>query len=351
MTGKTGKGMSNVTEFETQFAKLLKVKYAIAVNSGTSALHACLAAIGVEGKEVIMSALCPAMDAFAIIHAGGTPVFADVDLETHLVTESTLARCITSKTRAIIAVALHGLPCDMDPIMRLANSWGCYVIEDRAQALLGRYKTGEIKADAECYSFEQKKHMTTGSEGGMIVSNNPELAQKARKFAGIGYKHMTAEAGRTSLSASTYQRPDYARFDTIGLNYRMSEVQAAVGLSVLPRLGNLVLQRQMIGYLWQEALGCQLQPHNYDADNVFYSAAWVYQGDWVGFYQEFVKRGGDGFYAMPLPAYQEPALDGFKLRPNCPNAAALQKRIIAFKTHYADLEEAKRQTKILKELL
>lgn len=345
--------MSSVTEFETQFAKLLKVKYAIAVNSGTSALHACLAAIDVRGHEVIMPALCPAMDAFAIIHAGGTPVFADVDLEAHLVTESTLARCITSKTKAIIAVALHGLPCDMDPIMRLANSWGCYVIEDCAQALLGRYKEGYAgtKADFGCFSFEQKKHMTTGSEGGMIVSNNPELAQKARKFAGIGYKHMTAEAGRTSLSASTYQRPDYARFDTIGLNYRMSEVQAAVGLSVLPRLGNLVLQRQMIGYLWQGALGCQLQPHNYDADNVFYSAAWVYPGNWIGLYEEFCKRGGDGFYAMPLPAYQEPALDGFKLRRDCPNADTLQRQIVAFKTHYADLEEAKRQTRILKELL
>lgn len=343
--------MPNVPEFERQFAETLKVSHAIAVNSGTSALHAALMAIDVKGHEVIMPALCPAMDAFAIIHAGGIPVFADVDPETQLVTEKTLAPCIRPEiTKAIIAVALHGLPCDMDPIMFMARSWGVTVIEDCAQALLGRYKEGYAgtKADLGCYSFEQKKHLTTGSEGGMIVSNDDELATRVRKFAGIGYKHMTADSGRTSLSAKDYQNPDYARFDTIGLNYRMSEVQAVVGLTVLPKIGEIVLNRQMVGYLWQEAVGCQLQPHPYDADNVFYSAAYVYDGDWIDLYNRFCAKGGDGFYALPLPAYLEPALKGFPA--SCPVAERLQKQVICFKTHYT-ITEAQRQTEILKECL
>src|SRR5207244_916890 len=126
----------------------------------------------------------------------------------------------------------------------------------------------------------------------------------------IGYKHMTADMGRTSLSAATFQRPDYERFDTIGLNYRMSEIQAAFGLVKLEELDRDVEQRKEIGLLWQSVLG-PLQPRNYPAENVFYSAAWDsgLTGDrWLDFYNRFCRAGGDGFYAMPKCAYQEPAL-------------------------------------------
>ena len=142
----------------------------------------------------------------------------------------------------------------------------------------------------------------------MIVTNRSNLATRARKFSGIGYKHMTAEAGRTSLSASTFQRPDYERFDTIGLNYRMSEIQANYGLVKLEEIDASVELRKAIGLMWTSVLG-PLQPHAYDAENVFYSAAWDYPGDdWLGFYQRFCAAGGDAFYAMPKCAYEEPAL-------------------------------------------
>src|SRR6185312_12324510 len=113
--------MNPVTEFESAFARFIKAKYAIAVNSGTSALHAALVACEVKGCDVIMPALCPAMDAFAIIHAGGRPVFADVDPFTGLVTAETIKAVLTVKTKGVIAVHLHGLSCDMDPILKLAN--------------------------------------------------------------------------------------------------------------------------------------------------------------------------------------------------------------------------------------
>ena len=341
-----------VTEFERRFSKLIGSEYAIAVNSGTSALHAALEAIDVRNGEVIMPALCPAMDAFAIIHAGAWPVFADVDPQTHLVTHETIKPLIGSRTKAIIAVALHGLPTDMDRILEVAKPQNIPVIEDCAQCLLGRYGTGfaGTRADIGCFSFERKKHLTTGSEGGCIVTNSAALAVHARKFAGLGYRHMEADAGRTSLNIRTAQHPNYKRFDTIGLNYRMSWAQAQAGLYGLRHVQDAVWRRQEIGYLWQNAIGSQLQPHGYDADNTFYSAAWEFPSDvagWEAFYKEFCSKGGDGFYAMPALPWQEPAL-GRDYAPlgGCPNAERLQQSLILLKTHY-ELEAAREQVAIL----
>lgn len=337
-----------VTNFEMRFADKIGTSYAIAVNSGTSALHSALVACDVEGGEVVMPALCPAMDAFAIIHAGARPVFADVDPKTQLVTRESLEPCLNKNTRAIIAVSLHGLPVDMDPMLPL----GIPVIEDCAQALLAKYKGryAGTAAHIGCFSFEKKKHLTTGSEGGAIITNDPMLAERARKFSGIGYKHMTAEAGRTSLSAEIYQNPDYERFDTIGLNYRMCEAQAEIGLTKLKTIDAVVQQRQEIGLLWQQAIHQQCQPHSYDAENAFYSAAFEYPGeDWNQFYGEFVKRGGDGFYAMPKCPYHEPALLNLEA-PWCPFAENFQKQLMLYKTHYS-IREAMHQTRIMSEMI
>lgn len=348
--------MSNpVAQFEGKFADKIGTKYAIAVNSGTSALHAALVACDVRGGEVIMPALCPAMDAFAIIHAGAKSVFADVDPKTHLVTYETVFPIINDKTRAIIAVALHGLPVDMTKLMsfkELVSMKNIFVIEDCAQALFAHYENtyAGVKADIGCFSFEKKKHLTTGSEGGMIITNNADLATRARKFAGIGYKHMTAEAGRTSLDASVYQRPDYERFDTIGLNYRLSESQAEIGLEKLKFIDTVLNQRREVAFRWQRALETEFQPHDYNADNSFYSAAFDYQGDdWLGVYNRFVAAGGDGFYAMPQCPYNEPALSLLKFQN--PIAESLQKRLMLFKTHYKTIAHAQRQCDILQSIL
>lgn len=350
--------MNPVADFEDAFRRKLGSDYAIAVNSGTSALHAALVACGVEGGEVVVPALCPAMVAFAVIHAKATPVYADVD-QTHLVTAATIAPVITSRTKAILAVALHGLPVDMDPINNLARNHDIATIEDCAQALLGRYKDGYAgtKADIGCFSFEKKKHMSTGSEGGMIITSNPDLAVKARKFAGLGYQHMTAEAGRTSLSAATYQRPDYQRFDTIGLNYRMSEYQAAIGLAVFSNIDALVAKRQAIGVMWGKATGTVIASATTtmpvcDRSHACYTWPHEYGGrDWVSFYNEFVRRGGDGFYAMPQCPYNEPPLSAGAHWESCPTAESLQRRLMLFKTHYQDLTVAQKQADILAGML
>lgn len=337
-----------VRVFEQKFSERLGGRYCIAVNSGTSALHSALVACDVKGGEVLLPALCPAMVAFAVIHAGATPVFCDINSQTYLIDFLDVETKITNNTKAILGVSLHGLPMDWSP-----NAWGkpkIYLIDDCAQALGAK---GIGKADITCFSFEDKKHITTGSEGGMIMTDNEELATRARKFAGLGYKHMTGDAGRTTLSAEIYQNPDYERFDTIGLNYRMSKVQAAIGLGQLERLDHIVGRRKLIARLFSDITDSPYLDNSSYYTFPFDMSDWGIT-DWKEFYNKFKSNGGDGFYAEPLPSYKEPA---FKVwNPyypiiGCPIAEDLQKKLMLFKTNYRDLGKAERQTEILRKTL
>ena len=232
-----------VAEFERRFAVLTGRKYAIAVNSATGGLHAALYASDVQkNDEVISPALTVIMDSYVTIFQDATPVYADLDLNTHNIDIEDIKSKITSRTKAIIGVSWQGLPCDVNGILKLIKDKNITVIDDSAQALFDSPKLNSQKgrADISVYSFEEKKHITTGSEGGMVVTDSKDLAVKIRKFAGIGYKHLTASAGRTSLAKSTSQRPTYIRFDTMGLNYRMNEISACVGIAQLDRLSTIL---------------------------------------------------------------------------------------------------------------
>ena len=317
--------------FELKFSEKLGGKYCIAVNSGTSALHAALVACGVGGSEVILPALCPAMVAMAVIHAQATPVYCDVD-DNYLIDFKQVADKFSKKTAAILGVSLHGMPIDWTPIKTLRGAGNYYLIDDCAQALGAK---GVGQADITCFSFEDKKHITTGSEGGMIMTDDPDLATRARKFAGLGYKHMTSDAGRTALAAEIYQDPDYERFDTIGLNYRMSKVQAAIGLGQLEQLDHIIARRRAVARLY----GSIDNKHSYYTYPIH--ADWA---DWKEFYQRFKANGGDGFYAEPLPPYQEPGLRDDNV--SCQIAEKAQKQLMLLKTNYRDLGEAERQAEI-----
>ena len=345
---------------EGAFCDVMDVKYAVACNSGTSGLHAALVAAGVRpGDEVISPALTVVMDAYATIHVGATPVFADVDQETHTIDVADIQKKITPKTKAIITVSLYGLPVNMDPVMKIAEENNVMVIEDSAQTVLGMYN-GRIAGTLGhigVFSFENVKHLTCGSEGGMIVSNNERLARKARKFAGIGYKHMTARVGRTSLALSEVQNPAYERFDTVGLNYRMSEISAAVGLAQLERVRLLVSRRQAIAKMLDDAVGdCtwlvrQKVPEGYV--HSYYTYAVVYSGDekfgvsWKDFYNKYIQMGGDGFYGACKIPYLEPVFRDLTIngvtygKGLCPVAEELQPKIMQFKTNYRNLDVAK----------
>jgi perosamine synthetase len=359
-----------VQRFEEAFAAKVGAPYAIAVNSGTSGLHAALFAAGVgPGDEVIQPAMTVVMDAYATIHLGGIPVFADIVPETQHIDPEDIARKITPRTKAIMTVSWQGLPVDMDPILDIARKHNLVVIDDSAQTMMGRYK-GKIagtNAHIGVYSFENKKHLTTGSEGGMIVTSDPELATRARKFAGLGYKHMTATAGRTHLALSTVQDPGYERFDTIGLNYRMNAISAAVGLAQLERVDHIVARRQACGRMFLDAItGCGWmvpQAVMADAEHTYYTFAVDYHGEtergvkWKEFYNRYMDMGGDGFYGCVVTPYLEVALrgkefGGYRMEDGlCPEAEALQRRVMQFKTNYRNLGEARQKAEVLSKLV
>jgi len=359
-----------VQRFEEAVAKKLGAKYAVACNSGTSGLHMAMVACGIgPGDEVITPGLTVVMDAYSVIHVGAKPVFADVDRSTYGIDVSEIKRKITNKTKAIITVSLQGLSVDIDPIMKVAKENNLIVIDDSAQNIQGEYK-GRLAGtlgDISMLSFENKKHMTAGSEGGMLLTDNEEFAIKARKFGGIGYKHMTASAGRTSLALSDVQNPDYERFDTIGLNYRMSEVSAAIGLAQFERIDDIVDRRITVANIFNEAVsGCdwivpQFIPEGYKHSH--YTFSFEYKGNealgisWKDFYNRYVEMGGDGFYSACIVPYLEPVFQNHECyqeiytKGMCPVAEDLQKKIMQFKTNYRSLKDAQNKANILKNLI
>jgi perosamine synthetase len=340
-----------VAQFEDAFKRVSGHSHNIAVNSGTSGLHAALVALGVgPGDEVIMPAMSVVMNAYAALAVGAAPVFADIDRHTWNVTLESIEAVVTERTRAIITVSWFGLPVDLAPIMEYASKRGIGVVEDAAESLGSSYRgspSGSI-ADLAVFSFESKKHLSCGGEGGMISTSDEALATRARKFAGLGYRHLTADAGRTSLASSVFQRPDYARYDTVSLNYRMSPLAAAVGLGQLAHFERLIGLRVEAG---RRLIGVISSNPNFVAQSIppatshaYYTAAFSYRGTlpWRGVYERVGAQGGDGFYGCVLNPYLEPVFkslraEGRSWSPGlCPVAEELQPTVMALKTDYRD---------------
>lgn len=360
--------------FESAFASTVGSRYAIAHNSGTSALHSCLAAAGVgAGDEVISPALTVVMDAYVTLHCGALPVFADVDAATQNIDPEDVRRKITPRTKAIMTVSLQGLPADVAPIVQMANERGIVVVEDCAQTLMAQYPMPDGSSRVSgtighlgVFSFESKKHLSTG-EGGMVVTDDPGAAERVRKFGGIGYKNLTAEAGRMSILPETFQDPLYERFDTVGLNYRMPELVAAVGFAQLERVEFLIGRRRKVAESFRRAIaGCswmvpQALPlgyeHSYYTFSVQYHGAEQFGISWKDFWRRYKELGGDGFYGACRPPYLEPVfkslnVPGQRYGPGlCPVAEEIQLRIMQFKTNYRDLERAEEQAGILARLI
>ncbi|RLF04656.1 MAG: hypothetical protein DRJ60_06770 [Thermoprotei archaeon] len=222
LTASLPEGGSNVRLFEREFALFVGVKNAIAVNSGTAALHLSLMALGVgPGDEVLVPSLTFVATANVVVLAGAKPVFVDVDPKTYTMDPKDLERKITERTKAIIPVHLYGLMADMDSIMSIADKHGISVIEDAAQAhgseLKGR-RAGSIGIMG-CFSFYPSKVMTTG-EGGMVTTNNDYLASTLRSIRTHGQEWVNGELLATR----------------IGGNYRMPEIEAAIGRVQLKKL-------------------------------------------------------------------------------------------------------------------
>ena len=226
LTSGLGNG-PNVVKFEKAFAEFVKSKYAIAVNSGTAALHAALLAIGISrGDEVILPSFTFVATAEMIVLAGAKPVFVDINPETYTIEPSKIEEAITNKTKAIIPVDLYGLSADMKAIREIADKHDLKIIEDAAQAH-GALYIGEPPgkfADIACWSFYASKNMTTG-EGGMITTNDDELAEKLRCIRSHG------------------EREKY-HSEMLGHNYRMPEIEAAIGYIQLKKLPSFLEKRR-----------------------------------------------------------------------------------------------------------
>ncbi len=373
-------------QFEDMFAERLGVKYAITLNSGTSTLHTALAAFGVGmGDEVIIPALTVVMCAYAVFYANATPVFADVDPNTFLIDPADIERKITPRTKAIMPVHLYGQVCDMDAIMAIAKKHNLKVIEDSAECMLGLDSHGRIGGtigDAGSFSFENSKHLAVG-DGGMLVTNDEALAEKMRKFAGMGFKNIKASTGQVRKNKDTFQNPAYLRHDAVGWNYRMTEVAAAVGIGQLERINELVGRRKDVGNRLVQVikdaqcdwLAYQHTPAGYE--NSYWTLAVRYDGQekigvsWEDFRKKFMEFGGDGIYSAWALVYNEPAvqmvskegkfftdlparaefLKGICDNVQCPKADVLQPKMMHFPTNQGSEEEIVGQEKALKETI
>src|SRR6516164_6355791 len=220
-----------VAEFEREFAKFCGVKHAIATNNGTTALHLALVSLELQaGDEVIVPSLTYIASANAVRYCGATPIFVDNDLHTFNMDPSEVAANITPRTRGIMPVHLYGHPVDLDPILELAERHRLFVIEDAAEAVGARYKGQRIGGHGNCatFSFYANKLITTG-EGGMVTTNDDELAVRLRLFRGQG---MDPERRYW--------------FPVIGYNYRMTNIAAAIGLAQLERVDEHLRVRKVI---------------------------------------------------------------------------------------------------------
>jgi dTDP-4-amino-4,6-dideoxygalactose transaminase len=220
-------------EFEKRFAEWQGSKYAISVATGTAALHVALSALGIgPGDEVIIPSYTFIATSFSVVQAGAIPRFADVNLDDHCISLESAEKLVNERTRAIMPVHLYGNVADMGPINEFAKKHNLYVIEDNAEAFGGEYygkKTGTLSHIAGC-SFCQNKTFTTGGEGGMVTTDDEDLAWKARSFRDHGYDVQA----RISLLELEQKLP-YIH-NMVGWNYRMTEMQSAIGLAELDRI-------------------------------------------------------------------------------------------------------------------
>lgn len=237
-----------IREFEEKVANYVGVKYAVAVSNGTAALHmACYAADIGEGDEVIVTPMTFAASANCVLYQGATPVFADIDPITYNIDPDEIKKKITDKTKAIIPVDFTGQSVEMDRIKKIADEHDLIVIEDAAHALGSEYNKQKIGflADLTMFSFHPVKPITT-AEGGMITTNNKEMYEKMMLFRTHGIT-------RDSESIEKNDEPWYYEQQILGYNYRITDLQCALGISQMDKLDDFIKRRREIVSKYNEA--------------------------------------------------------------------------------------------------
>lgn len=328
--------------FERAFADYVGSRHAVALANGTLALDVALKALGIgPGDEVVVTPRTFMASASTVVTAGAIPVFCDIDRDTQNITAETIARVLTPRTRAIIPVHLAGMPCDMDPIMALADQHGLMVIEDCAQAHGATYKGRSVGTIGHvgAWSFCQDKIMTTGGEGGMVTTDDESLWS-----AMWSYK----DHGKSWEAVYERKHPPGPRLvhDSFGTNWRMLEMQAAIGIIQIGRMPEWTARRTEIAH----AITQRLQRHsvvrvpnvpNYATHAYYRLYAFVrpemLAEGWTRdrIIDEIVARGVPCLHGSQSEVYLEAAFEGTNWRPRerLPMARELGETGLAFLTH------------------
>jgi perosamine synthetase len=321
-----------IERFESEIARFTGAKYAVAFSSGTAALHGACYAAGIGwGDEVITSPMTFAASANCVLYQGGKPVFVDIDQRTYNLDPKLVREHITEKTKAIIPVHFAGQPAQLDEILQIAREKNLVVIEDAAHALGASYKNKSIGSISEMtmFSFHPVKHITTG-EGGMITTNNPVYYEKLLQFRSHG---ITRNPDRMTQNHG----PWYYEMQFLGYNYRMTDIQAALGTSQLSKINSFIDTRKRYAAMYNEAFRhidtIQIPYQSSEGDSSWH----LYiislnleklSGSRKEIFEALLKENiGVNVHYIPvhlLPYYQDL---GYK-RGICPNAEQLYNRII-----------------------
>lgn len=327
-----------VAEFEEKFAEYIGVKHAVAASSGTTALHLALLAAGVGlGDEVITTPFTFAATGNSVLYVGAKPVFVDIDNETYNLDPEKIENAVTDKTKAIMPVHLYGQPADMDPINRTADDHGLLIIEDAAQAhgaLYNGKRTGSL-GDMGCFSFYPTKNMTT-SEGGIITTDNEEMAGKACVLRAHGeserYTHVV-----------------------LGYNFRMTDIAAAIGIVQLKKLEKFNEKRiENAKYLTEHIDKIKGIKAPYVADNVkhvFHQYTVRVEKSKRDELIEFLtSRGiGTGIH-YPKPIYQQKIYQERGFSASCPEAENAASEVLSLPVHPSlEGNDLKKIVSVLKE--
>lgn len=299
-TGWISSSGSYIKTFEENFAKFIGVKHAITTTSGTAALHLALLALGIKkGDEVILPSHTMIASAAAIVYTGATPVLVDVERDTWNMNVSQIENKITKRTKVIMPVHIYGLPVDMDGILKLAKKYKLYVVEDAAESLGAKYHgkmTGSL-GTIGCFSFYANKIVTTG-EGGMVTTNSDRLAKRLRILK--------------DLAHSTKRR---FLHNEIGYNYRMTNMQAALGVAQLEEVKEYIEKKEWMASLYKQKLskiwGLSLPVENKNTTNVYWMYGILVENSFGITRDELIKKlfeKGVETRTFFIPMHRQPAL-------------------------------------------
>jgi perosamine synthetase len=316
-----------VEDFENAFAQYIGVNYAVATNSGTSALHTALAALGIQpDDEVITTDFSFVASASCILMQGAIPVFCDIDPKTYNISPKLIENKISDRTTTILPVHLYGQPCDMDQIMKIAEEYNLFVLEDACQAHGAVYKGKKVGAigDVGVFSFYPTKNMTT-SEGGMITTNDAGIAERVKVFRNQG------------------QSKQYLH-ESLGYNYRMTNIAAAIGLPQLERLeaGNKK-RKENAAFLTKELMKIKgiIPPYvAVQMNHVFHQYTIRIEKEYPvsrSKLTEILKEKGIGFgIHYPRPIHKQPMFEHLGYTDasvNCPVSSEMSEKVLSLPVH------------------